>query len=275
MSHPYRPKHCLTLVLGVVCVVVPLRAAHAEDPPQDSPAAPSWLDTAAEQAAEWNVVVGGGFRVESKFEGADDVEIKPIPWVSADFGRYVSIDPRGLTINAWDYEGLSVKGSLGYDLGRDSSDDRHLHGLGDIGAGAVLGLELAYDWEPVEIKLELDKTIGGSDGFSAKFGTAYAFSVADFRFSIGPSITWADSNHMESYFGVTDRQSRKSGLSGFDADAGFKRIDLEVSGLYMIDEHWWVRGEAGFGLLLGDAADSPVSQQNFQPSTMFIVGYSF
>lgn len=274
MPHPYRPKHSLTIAIGAVCMIVPLRAAHADDPPQD-PTAPSWLDSAAEQVAEWNVVLGAGFRVEPKFEGADDVEIMPIPWISADFGQYVSVDPRGLTINAWDYEGLSVKGSLGYDLGRDSGDDRHLRGLGDIGAGAVLGLELAYDVDPFEFKLELDKTIGGSDGFTAKFGTAYEFSFDSFMFSVGPSVTWADSNHMESYFGVTDRQARKSGLSRFDADAGIKRVDLEVSGLYTIDEHWWVRGEAGFGILLDDAADSPVSQKNFQPSTMFIVGYSF
>jgi outer membrane scaffolding protein for murein synthesis (MipA/OmpV family) len=43
----------------------------------------------------------------------------------------------------------------------------------------------------------------------------------------------------------------------------------------MIDEHWLVRGEVTFGYLTGDAADSPVSQQNFQPSTMFLVGYKF
>ena len=147
--------------------------------------------------------------------------------------------------------------------------------MGDIGFGGVLGVDLAYERTPLEFKLSLDKTIGGSDGFTAKFGTAYSLPLDSFMFSIGPSVTWADSNYMESYFGVTDRQSRKSGLSRFDADAGIKRVDLEVSGLYFIDDHWVVRGEAGLGHLVGDAADSPVSQQNLQLSTMFIVGYKF
>jgi outer membrane scaffolding protein for murein synthesis (MipA/OmpV family) len=93
--------------------------------------------------------------------------------------------------------------------------------------------------------------------------------------SIGPSVTWADGNYMESYFGVTDRQSQRSGLPRFDADAGIKRIDFEVSGLYFIDDHWLVRGEVSLGYLVGDAADSPVSQRNLQPSTMFILGYQF
>jgi outer membrane scaffolding protein for murein synthesis (MipA/OmpV family) len=252
-----------------------MRAAHADDPPQVSSGPSSWLESAGRQAAEWNLVLGGGFRVDSKFEGADDVQIMPIPWFKADFGPYVTVGLLGLTINALDYKGLSVKARLGYDFGRDSDDDSHLRGLGDIDGGAGLGLELAYDLEPLEFKLSLDKTIGGSDGFSAKFGTAYSFPFDNFMVSIGPSVTWADGNYMESYFGVTDRQSQRSGLPRFDADAGIKRIDFEVSGLYFIDDHWLVRGEVSLGYLVGDAADSPVSQRNLQPSTMFILGYQF
>jgi outer membrane scaffolding protein for murein synthesis (MipA/OmpV family) len=274
MPHPFRRKHGLMLVLGLLSAAVPLRAAQAEDP-QQSASEPSWLDSAVEQAHEWNMIVGGGFRVEPKFEGADDVEIMPVPVFMADFGPYVSVDTQGLTINAFDYEGLSVKGRVGYDFGRDSDDDKHLHGLGDIGAGAVLGLDLAYDWDPVQFTVALDKTLGGANGFTAEFGAAYSVGFDDFQFSIGPSFTWADGNAMESYFGVSDRQSRRSGLSRFDADAGIKRVDLELTGLYMIDEHWLVRGEVTLGYLTGDAADSPVSQRNFQPSTMFLVGYKF
>lgn len=274
MPYPFSRRHGLILVFGLLSAAVPLRAAQADDPQQGA-SEPSWLDSAVEQAQEWNMVVGGGFMVEPKFEGADDVEIMPVPLIMADFGPYVSVDTEGLTINAFDYEGLSVKGRVGYDFGRDSDDDKHLDGLGDIGAGAVLGLDLAYDWEPVQFTVALDKTIGGADGFTAEFGAAYSVELDDFEFSIGPSFTWADGNAMESYFGVSDRQSRRSGLSRFDADAGIKRVDLELTGLYMIDDHWVVRGEVTLGYLTGDAADSPVSQQNFQPSTMFMVGYKF
>lgn len=281
MSHTNRSRYSaalavvsfgVTTAVALVGVAMPFRVARAEDP---QPTPNSWLESAAQKAHEWNATIGGGFRVEPKFEGADDYKIQPIPWVSADFGPYVSVDTRGLTINALDYEGLSVKGRLGYDFGRDSSDDHHLHGLGDIGAGAVLGLDLAYDLDPVELKLEMDKIVGGSDGLTIKAGFAYNINFDQFMFSIGPSVTWADSNSMESYFGVTDRQSRRSGLRDFDADAGIKRVDLEISGMYMIDENWLMRGEVSLGTLVGDAADSPVSQRNFQPATMFLLGYRF
>lgn len=275
MRHPYRLKHWLQATSGLIVMTAPLNAAHADDPLQGASDGISWLEIAGRQAGEWNLMLGAGVRVEPKFEGAKDFTIIPLPMISAQLGQYASVDPTGLTINAWQYEGLSVKGRVGYDLGRDSDDDKHLDGLGNIGASAVLGVDLSYELTPFAFELSLDQNLGGSDGFSAKFGTVLMMPIDAFTFSIGPSVTWADGSYMESYFGVTEKQSIKSGLREFDAEAGFKRFDLEVSGLYFINDHWAVRGEFGVGYLVGDAADSPVSQENLQPYTMFILGYKF
>lgn len=275
MSNPQRLKTWSTVTSALLVMAASSSPTHAGDASEAASDSGSWLEQAGSQAAEWNVMLGAGVRVEPKFEGAKDFTIIPLPMISAEFGQYVSVDPSGLTINAWQYEGLSVKGRLGYDFGRDSDDDKHLDGLGDIGASAVLGVDLSYELMPFEFKLSLDQNLGGSDGFSAKFGTALMVPMDLFMFSIGPSVTWADGNYMESYFGVTEKQSIRSGLREFEAEAGFKRVDLEISGLYFINEHWALRGEVGVGYLVGDAADSPVSQENLQPYSMFILGYKF
>ncbi len=275
MPNPHRQKTWSTVTSALLVMVASSNPTHAGDASEDAPNGGSWLEKAGRQAAEWNVMLGAGVRAEPKFEGAKDFTIIPLPMISAEFGQYVSVDPSGLTINAWQYDGLSVKGRLGYDFGRDSDDDKHLDGLGDIGASAVLGVDLSYELMPFEFKLSLDQNLGGSDGFSAKFGTALMVPMDPFMFSIGPSVTWADGNYMESYFGVTEKQSIRSGLREFEAEAGFKRVDLEISGLYFINEHWALRGEVGVGYLVGDAADSPVSQENLQPYSMFILGYKF
>jgi len=80
---------------------------------------------------------------------------------------------------------------------------------------------------------------------------------------------------MQAYFGVTPEQSARSGLARYDAGAGLKRADFSISATYMLDESWMVRGEAGVGVLLGDAADSPVVLEKIQPSGMLLVGYRF
>jgi hypothetical protein len=56
------------LIFALLNAAVPLRAAQADDPQQGA-SVPSWLDSAVEQAQAWNMIVGGGFLVEPKFEG--------------------------------------------------------------------------------------------------------------------------------------------------------------------------------------------------------------
>ncbi|TIM34603.1 MAG: MipA/OmpV family protein [Mesorhizobium sp.] len=89
------------------------------------------------------------------------------------------------------------------------------------------------------------------------------------------SAVFADENHMQAYFGVTPEQSARSGLARYDAGAGLKRADFSVSATYLLNQNWMVRGEAGVGVLVGDAADSPIVAEKIQPSGMLLVGYRF
>jgi outer membrane protein len=234
----------------------------------------SRFDYISETLAGWKVVVGAGGMVEPKFEGAKRFEIKPLPLLMAEFGR-VSVDPRGVSVKVVEFQNFSFAARGGYDLGRDDSDDRHLRGLGDIDAGGVVGATAAYELGPVKFSVGLDKTIGGSDGLTGTVGAEASHMFGQFILTAGASATWADDNHMEDYFGVTRRQSSRSGLSRYKAEAGVKRVDVEASATYLIDEHWLVRGQAGVGYLVGDAADSPIVQRKAQPSGMLMLGYRF
>lgn len=228
-----------------------------------------------DRLAGWNVVLGAGVLVAPKFEGSDELEVLPVPLVSATFGERVTLDARGLFVDLYAVDGFSFGAHVGYDLGRQEDDADHLRGLGDIGAGAVFGLTLAYQLEPVKAYLSVDRIVGGSDGLLGTLGVEVSHRQDRFLFSAGASTTWADEDYMEAYFGVTPAQSAASGLARYDADAGFKRIDLEASVTYRAWDHWLVRGQVGVGFLVGDAADSPVVQRGFQPSAMLLIGYSF
>ena len=234
----------------------------------------SRFDYIAETLAGWKVVIGAGGIVGPKFEGAKRFEIDPVPLFLAEFGR-VSVDPRGVSVKVVEFENFSFAARGGYDLGRDDSDDRHLRGLGDIDAGGVVGATAAYDLGPVKFSAALDKTIGGSDGLTGVLGAEASHMFGPVILTAGASATWADDNHMEDYFGVTRRQSARSGLSRYKAEAGIKRVDVQASATYLIDQHWLVRGQAGVSYLVGDAGDSPIVQRKTQPSGMLMVGYRF
>jgi outer membrane protein len=149
-------------------------------------------------------------------------------------------------------------------------------GPGDIDFAATVGAKAAYKWEALEIYAEVDQTIDGSESLIGTFGAEYSAAVTErFLVSAGVSATIANDKHMQSYFGVTAAQSTASGLSEYKAEAGLKGVDFTASATYMVTENWLVRGEAGVGVLLGDAADSPIVEEKVQPSFMAVAGYKF
>lgn len=261
--------------IGAVCLAPLQAAAESFDEPSPERINPSRFDAFKDRLNKWNVVIGAGGLYAPKFEGSDEFEIQPFPMFSATIGEHITVDPRGISINVYNYQSFNFSTKVGYDLGRKEDDSDHLEGLGDIDAGAVVGGKLAYELGPVELYTSFDKTIGGSDGLVGTVGANISHSYNQFLFSAGASATWADANHMDSYFGVTAAQSARSGLAAYDAGAGFKRVDFEASVTYMTQKNWLVQGQVGIGYLVGDAADSPIVQDAFQPSAMLVVGYKF
>lgn len=228
-----------------------------------------------QRLSDWNAIVGVGARYAPKFEGADEFEVSPIPMISAQIGDRVSIDTTRLTVDLLETRGFTLALEGGYELGRDEDDSSHLRGLGDIDAGGVIGARLSYALGAMEFYASVDRTIGGSDGLLGNIGTTVSHQYDRFILSAGASATIADDNHMESYFGVQSAQSARSGLREYDASAGLKRVDIEASVTYMATENWLIRGQAGVGFLTGDAQDSPIVQDDVQPSALLSVGYKF
>lgn len=276
------PRLALPLAVPLGLVLLPACAFAADIVPSFA-AAPAATGTSStdslyfvtQKLAEWNVVLGGGVLIAPKYEGSDEFDVQPVPFVTATFGEHVMVDPRQISVNIHSLGDLTLSGQLGYDTGRKQSDSDHLRGLGEIDMGGVVGATLTYELGDAEIYGSLERIIGGSDGTQATLGFKLAHNVDQFRFSFGVSTTWANEDYMQAYFGVSPLQSALSGLPRYDIGAGFKRVDLEISATYAVTENWLVRGELGLGYLLGDVADSPVVQEAFQPSVMLLVGYKF
>ena len=54
-----------------------------------------------------------------------------------------------------------------------------------------------------------------------------------------------------------------------------KDVDLTLDARYMLTEHWALGLRVGAGYLMGDAADSPVTQERVQPYSIMSVVYRF
>lgn len=249
-------------------------AVNSDDlaPPPD----PSRFGRFEQKLADWHVVLGGGAIMAPKYEGSDEFKIVPVPFITATFLDVVTIDPTGANIAVYKQGPFEFGARLGYEMGRKEDDSDHLRGLGDVDMGATAGARAAVKFGPAEVFARVDRTIGGSNGLEGEVGIEVTQPLSQ-SLVIGASASavFADEKYMQAYFGVTPEQSVRSGLARYDAGAGMKRADFSISATYMLNQNWMVRGQAGVGILMGDAADSPIVVDKVQPSGMLLVGYRF
>ena len=75
---------------------------------------------------------------------------------------------------------------------------------------------------------------------------------------------------MNEFFGISAAGAAASGLSQFDAESDFKDIGVNVGLTYKFTPKWSATGLASFTRLLGDAEDSPVTDDEGDASQFFI-----
>lgn len=148
--------------------------------------------------------------------------------------------------------------------GRVESDSDVLSGLGDIDRSAGIGGFIEFsagDWF-ANLSVSPQDVGNDNDGTLATFDIAYSTSIKDgLSLSTSLSTSWENDDYIQCYFGVTDAQAIKSGLSPFDSKSGFKDADLQVKASYAVTPHWSVEGQVGYWRLLNDAADSPIVKE--------------
>lgn len=228
-------------------------------------------------APRWDVTLGAGVTYKPDYEGSDEMEASPFPYVSLRYGR-VSVGPDSLGVEAWKNDRASFGIALGYGGGRDPEDidSGALDGLEKIDDTAIFEATFDYGLGPADLFVGLEKYLGESDGTSLTFGVRREADVSDrLTLSASASATVSDDDYMEHYFGVSPAQSAASGYGAYDAGAGLRRVDVAFGATYGLSDRWMLRGEVGVGKLLGDAKDSPIVLDDVQPKAMLAVGMRF
>jgi outer membrane scaffolding protein for murein synthesis (MipA/OmpV family) len=250
-------------------------AAEAEEMVPSVPD-PARFGPVRQQLHDWDFVIGAGAMYKPEYEGSDKMEISPVPYISATFFDRVTVDPGGIEIKTYEQGAFKFDINIGYDSGRDEDDSDDLRGMGDVDGGVSVGGKATINYGIADFFVSVDKTIGGSDALLAKAGVELTQPLSE-KFILGASAsaTFADKNYMESYFGVDSGQSARSGYREYKAGAGVKSVDVGVSATYLFNNNWVLRGEQKLGVLVGDAADSPIVKEKLQSTTMVVLGYRF
>ncbi|RED53841.1 MipA/OmpV family protein [Aestuariispira insulae] len=237
-------------------------------------------------AGEFSYTVGGGMFVAPDYEGSDEYEGGIMAELGVGYER--ELDPKegetdyffglqdaSLSLNngldlgiarLYRPEGMYRMGlGLGYGGGREASDNNDLRGLGDIDDYAEGALTLEY-FSPDEAwngGLTLSQDLSGETSGSTLTGyVGYTFPVADnITLTTAANVVWADDDHMQAYFGISDRQASNSIYSRYSAGSGLKSAGVDLTLNWMFAEDWAVIANTGYTRLSGDAADSPIVDQ--------------
>ena len=79
--------------------------------------------------------------------------------------------------------------------------------------------------------------------------------------TVGPRASFANSEYLQTYLGVTPAEAALSKvLWAYAPGGGFKGVGLDATARYQFTPEWAVVSELIYERLIGDAADSPIVQ---------------
>ncbi len=266
------------LALGILLAIVQQAAADSDQDKEEQ----SWRK-------DWDVSLGAGAIYKPKYQGADSYELNPLPsfditwrdrvFVSArrGIGGTILSQEEGKGAGGGPVDGYSVGVALRPSESRDEDDDDRLDGLGDVDLSAEAGLFATLESGMFEFGAEIYQDVGdGHEGLHGSLSVEYKRPISE-RFMLGAEATidFADEDYMESFFGVSSSQSGRSGLTTYDAGSRIYNLGVEISARYQISGGWSLYSFAGYGLLVGDAADSPIVEDEGAAEAGAFIVYTF
>ena len=264
----------LTTACAATCALTPA-LTHAQTLGEE--AVESQGLTGKTAPGQWDVVLGAALADVPRYPGADGSRIRLRPLFSISYGEFF-LSPFGLGWNVIDVGGFRAGPLIGYEEGRPESVDPRLDGLGDISASITGGGFAAYRVGSLEmivtVRQALTNTASGLNGL-AVLEEHIPLIPRRLLLAYGPEVGFGNSEHEQTFFGISPQQSLQSGISIYTPRGGLQDAGVRASLTYITESHWLIRGFGQVSRLTGDAADSPIVERRTQTLVGVGAAYQF
>ncbi len=245
---------------------------------------------AQDASKSWRFTVGAGVGVAPDYEGSDDYEAVPIPKVRAEkgpvFGELLGLHATSNFIN---HPNWRLGPSFNFRPGYNDVDNNRVDDLTDRGSSFELGVKGGYVFEfdqlflpdsSLDLSLEfLHDVSSGHEGWVLTPSITFAAPLSDrWHMALGVEAEYASGNYMSHYFSINSRESANSRLDNYDADADFKHVAANFGVNWAFTDHWGLDLLAEYKLMIGDAEDSPVIDDEGEEHQFFggiVISYSW
>lgn len=228
------------------------------------------------RANSWDISLGLGVTTEPKSEAYKSHKQSIVPVADIQWREFLFLNTdSGFGVRFYQDKDWILEASINYDEGRkEVIDKENLKGLGDIDGTPTFNINIKLDIEAADIYASASKYIRTAGGIKAKFGMESLIPIRDFSQSKGShkrnkqikepellidvAMIWADTQYNYSIFGVSQKQSDKSGLRQNNIKGSFNSAEFKIGLLYPLDKYWSLNAILGHNYWLGSAAKSPI-----------------
>ncbi|MCB1488431.1 MAG: MipA/OmpV family protein [Bauldia sp.] len=220
---------------------------------------------------QYLIDVGIGGLAKPKYPGADTYIIVPYPLFGV--GRFYIPGVGQRESNA---HGFYLYPSFGYQGERNPNDDNSLKGTKKVPWTLELGLGAGFKGQWLRGFGSIRQGINGTDGQVGDLGLDVVVPVTSaFDVAFGPRASFASTEYMETYFGVTGKEASKGSLSKYQPDGGFKSVGLAASASYSLTERTKLRFTGSWNRFVGDADKSPIVKAGSHDQWMAGIGITY
>lgn len=237
---------------------------------------------------QWTFYGTAGVGYAPRYSGSDESSVVPIVGfgVRSPNGFFLGTD-HGL---GWETQALDstfrfyVSPSASrkdHKKGFQGSDK--LRGMGDIKSRAQIGMDAETALGPVVLSATVahafkkgdDRDVGSAYTMLNLGASTTVYEGSAGVVSLALSGTLGDGNYMRTWYGVSDRQSAKSGYRGYNPKGGLESMGLGATWTLPVSQSWSWTVAAEARRLFGDAADSPIVKDRNQYTIGTMVTYTY
>jgi MipA family protein len=249
-----------------------LAATIAPDYPGIDSPRPMVVEEVKKREPAWSF--GAGVGMVPDYEGSEDYKGVPLLFARAGWnsGQYVQFFGNMLKANLIAGNKWSVGPLARYRGKRDDDvDNSKVKRMREIDEAIELGGFVGYMIDNWHISFLVAQDVSDAhDGLVATLEAGYTMDLdKGVKLGISAFTSYASDDYMETYFGVDSDNANRSGLSRYEADGGIKDFGTMVNLAYAPWQNWGVTGMLGVKWLLGDAADSPVVDDEGSETQLF------
>ncbi len=218
-----------------------------------------------------DTLLGAGLRWRPAYAGAATQRAELVPVLRYLGQPWFARSTQGVLEAGWRSAlapGLHLGAQLAYEPGRLARESEFLraHGVGDLAAGASLGVQLEWDQTlgpvPITVLTRLRKHTDAARGAQADLRlSAGILHSGALSAGVMTQATWADARSTNSFYGLSASQAVASGLPAYAPGSGMLAASAGLLWSLDLGRSWVLLGSLEARRLHGDAAGSPLVQR--------------